>query len=111
MPFLVCAGVAILGPDLDRHPNNVPAALEAYSAGTAADGWVFDPAYAPAVLADAHAIETGLHLAATRIPGGEVIVTAFAAAGPAVTANGAQVPGKVGHERAEPGARIRRAGH
>lgn len=89
------AGVAILGGDLARHPSNVPAALEAYNAGTAANGWLFDPGYASTVLADAQAIETRAHLAATRIPGGEVIVTAFAATGSAATADGTTWPGIV----------------
>ncbi len=75
----VRAGVAILAGALARYPRNVAGALEAYNAGTAANGWAFDPGYAGAVLAALHAILAGPHLAAERIAGGgKVLVTAYA---------------------------------
>ena len=84
-PSNLRAGVAILTADLAGHPGNVGAALEAYNAGAAASGWVFDPGYAGAVLADVQTIEAGPHLAAAPLAlptVGEgrqaIVITAFA---------------------------------
>ncbi len=81
----VRAGVAILAADLARHPGNVGAALEAYNAGAAAAGRVFDPGYPGAVLADVQTIEAGPHLAAAplalpAVGAGRqaIVITAFA---------------------------------
>lgn len=92
----VRAGVAILAADLARYPGNVAGALEAYNAGTAANGWLFDPGYAGAVLAAVRAIEAGPHLAAWRLAGSDqVVVTAYAALGPEVKWDGGTWPGIV----------------
>ncbi len=88
------AGVAILSADLARYPGNVAAALEAYNAGSAMAGAIYDPGYAGAVLGEAQRIESGPRIAATPLPVGkhEWLVTAWAPYGPSQTYDGQQWP-------------------
>ena len=91
------AGVTILAGDLATHPNDVPAALEAYDGGGVG--------YAQAVLADVRAIESSAHLAVAQLGGGAlpaagagnqvVLVTAWAPFGAKTHYGGQSWPGLV----------------
>ena len=88
----VKAGVAILAGDLAANRGSVPAALEAYNAGSAIAGTIYDPQYAGDVARELTAIEAGPHLAATPLPvegtTQAVLVTAYGPYGPVERAYG-----------------------
>ena len=109
----VAASVRILAGDLAAHSDHVAAALEAYNAGSALRGWLFDPQYAGDVLARVQGMEAGAVLGAWPLGGtkakggswmapmlpavGQVtwVVTAFAPYGAKQVYDGRSWPGLV----------------
>ena len=109
----VAASVRILVGDLAANSDHVAAALEAYNAGSAVRGWLFDPQYAGDVLAQVQGIEAGPVLGAWPLGGtktkggswrapmlpaaGQVtwVVTAFAPYGTKQVYDGRTWPGLV----------------
>ena len=65
----VAVSVRILAGDLAANPGHVAAALEAYNAGSALRGWLFDPQYAGDVLAQVQGMEAGPVLGAWPLGG------------------------------------------
>ena len=84
----VSASVRILAGDLAANSDHVAAALEAYNAGSALRGWLFDPPYAGDVLAQVQGMSAGPVLGAwplggTMAKGGTWVAPMLPAAGQA----------------------------